>query len=267
MTITVTLSWPPCSSASATSWSAALPASFGMSSAVMIDSSGTYELNHPSTARAPPSPLWRLLPLPTQVQIKRRHRPRRPGRGRRRGPRPRPPAYVDPAARRQRRHSRPGKPALKRPVTLLFTDRGLPIHSQHWSRLWKRWRAAAGWPEQATFHAPRHYFATTLITAGADPTDVQRALRHASLRITLETYVHWWPKKNRRPQRHRHRTHERREEPNHGLSLIRSVPDLGLMILTQRFRWSDALLVELRGFEPHTSTAGRDHLQSDGSAG
>jgi integrase len=35
-----------------------------------------------------------------------------------------------------------------------------------------------------------HYFATSLITAGADPTDVQRALRHASLRITLETYVH-----------------------------------------------------------------------------
>jgi hypothetical protein len=36
-----------------------------------------------------------------------------------------------------------------------------------------------------------------LITAGVDPTDVQGALRHASLRITLETYVHWWPKKNR----------------------------------------------------------------------
>ncbi|WP_307825024.1 tyrosine-type recombinase/integrase [Micromonospora qiuiae] len=44
----------------------------------------------------------------------------------------------------------------------------------------------------------RHYFATRLITSGADPTDVQNALRHSSLRITLETYVHWWPKKNRR---------------------------------------------------------------------
>jgi integrase len=37
-----------------------------------------------------------------------------------------------------------------------------------------------------------------LITAGADPTDVQKSLRHSSLRITLETYVHWWPKKQRR---------------------------------------------------------------------
>jgi hypothetical protein len=47
---------------------------------------------------------------------------------------------------------------------------------------------------------------------GADPTDVQRALRHSRLRTTLETYVqtletyvqtletyvHWWPKKTRR---------------------------------------------------------------------
>lgn len=33
---------------------------------------------------------------------------------------------------------------------------------------------------------------------GTDPIDVQKALRHASLRITLETYVHWWPKSERR---------------------------------------------------------------------
>jgi hypothetical protein len=36
-----------------------------------------------------------------------------------------------------------------------------------------------------------------MITAGADPTDVQRALRHSSLRITLETYVRWGPKRTR----------------------------------------------------------------------
>ncbi|WP_433350772.1 tyrosine-type recombinase/integrase [Micromonospora sp. CA-111912] len=34
----------------------------------------------------------------------------------------------------------------------------------------------------------RHHFATRLITSGTDPTDVQNALRHSSLRITLETY-------------------------------------------------------------------------------
>jgi integrase len=28
--------------------------------------------------------------------------------------------------------------------------------------------------------------------------EVQRLLRHKTLRITLETYVHWWPKRERR---------------------------------------------------------------------
>jgi integrase len=64
--------------------------------------------------------------------------------------------------------------------------------------MWQLWRKAAGWPREGTFHSLRHYFATALITAGADPTDVQKALRHSNLRITLETYVHWWPKKSRR---------------------------------------------------------------------
>ncbi|MEV8507450.1 hypothetical protein AB0368_21900 [Actinoplanes sp. NPDC051475] len=27
---------------------------------------------------------------------------------------------------------------------------------------------------------------------------MQNALRHSSLRITLETYVRWWPRKDRR---------------------------------------------------------------------
>lgn len=93
----------------------------------------------------------------------------------------------------------PGKDPKRRLVPLLFTDdQGRPIHDQRWSDLWQTWRKAAGWPDEGTFHSLRHYFATRLITSGADPTDVQNALRHSSLRITLETYVHWWPKKDRR---------------------------------------------------------------------
>ncbi|WP_280838881.1 tyrosine-type recombinase/integrase [Micromonospora sp. A200] len=48
-----------------------------------------------------------------------------------------------------------------------------------------------------TVHALRHFFATTLITNHAEPQEVQRMLRHKTLRITLETYVHWWPKRDR----------------------------------------------------------------------
>jgi integrase len=37
-----------------------------------------------------------------------------------------------------------------------------------------------------------------LITNHVEPQEVQRLLRHKTLRITLETYVHWWPKRDRR---------------------------------------------------------------------
>jgi integrase len=53
-------------------------------------------------------------------------------------------------------------------------------------------------PRCLEFHALRHFFATTLITQHADPKEVQRALRHSTLQITLETYVHFWPRQERR---------------------------------------------------------------------
>ncbi|WP_432833551.1 tyrosine-type recombinase/integrase [Dactylosporangium sp. CA-092794] len=70
-----------------------------------------------------------------------------------------------------------------------------------WSREFAKWREAAGWPntEHAGFHALRHFFATVLITNGAEPQEVQRALRHKSLSLTLETYVGWRPKRTKTP--------------------------------------------------------------------
>jgi integrase len=88
---------------------------------------------------------------------------------------------------------------VRRSVPLLFTTRqGNPFTDRTWSREWAKWREAAGWKEHGTFHALRHFFATTLITNHAEPQEVQRLLRHKTLRITLETYVHWWPKRERR---------------------------------------------------------------------
>ncbi|GAA4568442.1 hypothetical protein GCM10023176_22850 [Micromonospora coerulea] len=45
--------------------------------------------------------------------------------------------------------------------------------------------------------ALRHLFATTLITNHVEPQMLQRMLRHKTLRIAQETYVHWWPKRDR----------------------------------------------------------------------
>lgn len=89
-----------------------------------------------------------------------------------------------------------GRPE-RRIVPLLFTEDGKPISNQGWSRMWTRWRTAAGWPGDAGFHALRHFNATTLITAGVEPQAVQRHLRHATLNITLETYVGYWPRTDR----------------------------------------------------------------------
>ncbi|MEU8210209.1 site-specific integrase [Micromonospora sp. NPDC049044] len=87
---------------------------------------------------------------------------------------------------------------VTRPVALLFTTtRGKLINGRYWSQMWEDWRSAAGWPKEGTFHSLRHFFATTLMSNGVEPQQVQHALRHASLRITLETYVHWLPKKDR----------------------------------------------------------------------
>jgi integrase len=87
---------------------------------------------------------------------------------------------------------------ITRTVAILFTSqRGKLFTDRYWAELWRDWRDAAGWPKEGTFHSLRHFFATTLMSNGVEPQDVQKALRHANLRITLETYVHWLPKKDR----------------------------------------------------------------------
>lgn len=89
-----------------------------------------------------------------------------------------------PTGRPARRRSRPsvssdrGRPGRRhirssgrRTVPLLFTTTHRnPINDKTWSREWSKWRQAAGWPtKHGTFHALRHFFATTLITNNAEP--------------------------------------------------------------------------------------------------
>jgi integrase len=50
----------------------------------------------------------------------------------------------------------------------------------------------AGLPE-IRFHDLRHTFATLLLARGVHPTYVQRALGHASVKMTLDRYSHWMP--------------------------------------------------------------------------
>ena len=51
----------------------------------------------------------------------------------------------------------------------------------------------AGLPEGFRFHDLRHYYASLLIASGADVKIVQTRMRHASGKVTLDTYSHLWP--------------------------------------------------------------------------
>jgi integrase len=80
--------------------------------------------------------------------------------------------------------------------TLVTNEWGRSI-SPH--RLEVRFREArvgvAGLPEGFRFHDLRHYFASLLISKGLDVKVVQKSLRHASAKTTLDVYGHMWPDK------------------------------------------------------------------------
>jgi integrase len=50
-----------------------------------------------------------------------------------------------------------------------------------------------GLPPEFHFHDLQHYLASMLIASGADVKVVQKRLRHASAKTTLDTYAHLWP--------------------------------------------------------------------------
>jgi integrase len=74
---------------------------------------------------------------------------------------------------------------------------GEPIGSEKVTqRAFKPLLKRTGLPE-IRFHDLRHTFATLLLARGVHPTYVQRALGHASVKMTLDRYSHWMPSMGR----------------------------------------------------------------------
>jgi len=48
------------------------------------------------------------------------------------------------------------------------------------------------------YHDMRHTYATNLLSQGVDIADVSRLLGHATIKITLDTYIHFLPEKEER---------------------------------------------------------------------
>jgi integrase len=76
-------------------------------------------------------------------------------------------------------------------------DLGGPIGPEKVTqRAFKPLLKRAGLPK-IRFHDLRHTFATLLLARGVHPTYVQRALGHASVKMTLDRYSHWMPSMGR----------------------------------------------------------------------
>lgn len=89
--------------------------------------------------------------------------------------------------------------SVERDVTLLFpTGTGYPVNRSGWSTVWRRALKRAGVTEGWGLHSLRHYFATSLIHAGASVKTVQLALGHSKPSITLDLYTHEWPEAHER---------------------------------------------------------------------
>jgi len=81
-----------------------------------------------------------------------------------------------------------------RPVELVVTmPSGRPVYPADWSDMWRDAVVAAGLPKGFRLHDLRHFYATSLIHNGASVETVRKALGHATLKTTFQTYVHEWP--------------------------------------------------------------------------
>ena len=77
---------------------------------------------------------------------------------------------------------------------LLFTNAlGDKVGHTTWSNTWLAAACPLGIDKGDGFHQLRHFYASTLIGAGASVKEVQERLGHASAAMTLDVYSHLWP--------------------------------------------------------------------------
>ncbi|MFF8829121.1 tyrosine recombinase XerC [Streptomyces sp. NPDC015131] len=86
------------------------------------------------------------------------------------------------------------KPVEGEPATVFAHDDSSQVSTWAIERQIRAVRGKVpGLPEGFRFHDLRHYYASLLISEGADVKVVQHRLRHSSAKTTLDTYGHLWP--------------------------------------------------------------------------
>ena len=88
-------------------------------------------------------------------------------------------------------------PSILGSETIVAAEHGKPMAPYTFETRFRDARGTIdGLPEGFRFHDLRHYFASLLISQGLDVKVVQKRLRHASAKTTLDTYTHMWPDKD-----------------------------------------------------------------------
>jgi integrase len=81
--------------------------------------------------------------------------------------------------------------------TLVVGTFGRPVTPYRLEEAFRAARATVnGLPDGFRIHDLRHYFASLLIASGLDIKTVQKRMRHASAKTTLDIYGHMWPDKD-----------------------------------------------------------------------
>ncbi|MGX6508245.1 tyrosine-type recombinase/integrase [Rhodococcus sp. SJ-2] len=89
-------------------------------------------------------------------------------------------------------------PCTDRSMPIFRTPAGLMWSSSTLGKSFKAVRDRVGLSDEITWHSLRHFYASTLIQAGASVKTVQERLGHSSPTTTLEVYAHLWPGEDER---------------------------------------------------------------------
>lgn len=75
-------------------------------------------------------------------------------------------------------------------LVLTYHD-GRPVKRNRFGAMWRQTEGRADLDFR--YHDLRHHFASALIAGGCSVKSVQKALGHASAKVTMDTYAHLWP--------------------------------------------------------------------------
>ena len=80
------------------------------------------------------------------------------------------------------------------PLWVFLNNQRKPMIGRSWvRRYWTEMKKKYELPDDLRFHDLRHTFASILLAEGAQPGDVQKLMRHASVQTTIDIYRHILP--------------------------------------------------------------------------